>query len=150
MNWTTLLRFRKQVEDLAREEVVLAEWEKSQAVSKRDELLVEMNAVAAELEQRIRVGIDNMVAAQRYQWLDRIGSAMEHHTQRIQDVENMLVGLRQKLKKAHHARRVVELVIAKKEEEVMQKIAAQEQRLQEDVSAHAYATCHLEEIEITQ
>jgi hypothetical protein len=150
MNWTTLLRFRKQVEDLAREEVVLAEWEKSQAVSKRDELLVEMNAVAAELEQRIRVGIDNMVAAQRYQWLDRIGSAMERHTQRIQDVENMLVGLRQKLKKAHHARRVVELVIAKKEEEVMQKIAAQEQRLQEDVSAHAYATCHLEEIEITQ
>ena len=148
MNWTTLLRFRKQVEDLAREEVVLAEWEKSQAVSKRDELLVEMNAVAAELEQRIRVGIDNMVAAQRYQWLDRIGSAMERHTQRIQDVENMLVGLRQKLKKAHHARRVVELVIAKKEEEVMQKIAAQEQRLQEDVSAHAYATCHLEEIEI--
>jgi hypothetical protein len=146
MNWTTLLRFRKQVEDLAREEVVLAEWEKSQAVSKRDELLVEMNAVAAELEQRIRVGIDNMVAAQRYQWLDRIGSAMELHTQRIQDVENMLVGLRQKLKKAHHARRVVELVIAKKEEEVMQKVAAQEQRLQEDVSAHAYATSHLEEM----
>jgi hypothetical protein len=146
MNWTTLLRFRKQVEDLAREEVVLAEWEKSQAVSKRDELLVEMNAVAAELEQRIRVGIDNMVAAQRYQWLDRIGSAMELHTQRIQDVENMLVGLRQKLKKAHHARRVVELVIAKKEEEVMQKVAAQEQCLQEDVSAHVYATSHLEEM----
>jgi hypothetical protein len=146
MNWTTLLRFRKQVEDLAREEVVLAEWEKSQAVSKRDELLVEMNAVAAELEQRIRVGIDNMIAAQRYQWLDRIGSAMELHTQRIQDLENMLVGLRQKLKKAHHARRVVELVIAKKEEEVMQKLVAQEQRLQEDVSAHAYATPHLEEM----
>ena len=146
MNWTTLLRFRKQVEDLAREEVVLAEWEKSQAVSKRDELLVEMNAVAAELEQRIRVGIDNMIAEQRYQWLDRIGSAMELHTQRIQEMDNRLVGLRHKLKKAHHARRVVELVIAKKEEEVMQKVAAQEQRLQEDVSAHAYATYHPEEM----
>ena len=146
MNWTSLLRFRKQVEDLAREEVVLAEWEKSQAVSKRDELIVEMNAVAAELEQRIRVGIDNMVAEQRYQWMDRIGSAMELHTQRIQDLEVMLVGLRQKLKKAHHARRVVELVIAKKEEEVMQKLAAQEQRIQEDVSGHAYVTCHLEEM----
>jgi hypothetical protein len=146
MNWTTLLRFRKQVEDLAREEVVLAEWEKSQAVSKRDELIVEMNAVAAELEQRIQVGIDNMVAEQRYQWMDRIGSAMELHTQRIQDLEVMLVGLRQKLKKAHHARRVVELVIAKKEEEVMQKLAAQEQQIQEDVSAHAYATYHLEEM----
>lgn len=45
MNWTTLLRFRKQVEDLAREEVVLAEWEKSQMVSKRDDFMVEMEAV---------------------------------------------------------------------------------------------------------
>jgi len=146
MNWTMLLRFRKQVEDLAREEVVLAEWEKSQAVSKRDELMVEMDTVAAELEQRIRVGIDNMFAEQRYQWLDRIGSAMELHSQRIQDLEHMLVGLRQKLKKGYQARRVGELVIAKKEEEVMQKLAAQEQRLQEDVSAHAYATYHLEEM----
>jgi len=146
MNWTTLLRFRKQVEDLAREEVVLAEWEKSQAGSKRDECLIEMDSVAAELELRLRGGIDNMIAEQRYQWLDRIGSAMELHIQRIQELDCMLVGLRQKLKKAHHARRVVELVIAKKEEEVMQKLAAQEQRLQEDVSAHAYATYHLEEM----
>jgi hypothetical protein len=68
------------------------------------------------------------------------------HIQRIQELDRMLVGLRQKLKKAHHARRVVELVIAKKEEEVMQKLAAQEQRLQEDVSAHAYAIYHLEEM----
>jgi hypothetical protein len=146
MNWTTLLRFRKQVEDLAREEVVLAEWEKSQAVSKREELMVEMDTVAAELEQRLRAGIDNMFAEQRYQWLDRIGSAMELHSQRIEDLEVMLVGLRQKLKKAYHARRVVELVIAKKEEEVMQKLAAQEQRLQEDVSAHSYAIYHVEEM----
>ncbi|KPK26281.1 MAG: hypothetical protein AMK69_12450 [Nitrospira bacterium SG8_3] len=146
MNWTMLLRFRKQVEDLAREEVVLAEWEKSQAVFKREELMVEMDTVAAELDQRIQEGIDRMFAEQRYQWLDHIGSAMELHTQRIQDLENMLVGLRQKLKKAYHARRVVELVIAKKEEEVMQKLAAQEQRLQEDVAAHAYAIYHLEEM----
>lgn len=146
MNWTMLLRFRKQVEDLAREEVVLAEWEKSQAVSKRDELMVEMVTLASELEQRIRVGIDNMLAEQRYQWLDRIGEALEVHTERIQSLENLLVGLRQKLKKAYHARRVVELVISKKEEEVMQKLAAQEQRLLEEVSAHAYATFHLEEM----
>ena len=146
MNWTTLLRFRKQVEDLAREEVVLAEWDKSQIASKRDDLMVEMEAVATELEERIRVGIDNMIAEQRYQWLDRISTAMEQQTQQIQAVENKLVGLRDTLKKAHHARRVVELVIAKKEEEVMQKIATQEQQMQEDVTAHAYATFHLEEM----
>ncbi len=146
MNWTTLLRFRQQVEDLAREEVVLAEWEKSQVLSKRDECLVEMDSVAAELELRMRGGMDNMIAEQRYQWLDRIGSVMEVHTRRIQELDLMLVELRQKLKKAHHARRVVELVIAKKENEVFQKLAAQEQRSQEDVSAHAYATCQLEEM----
>jgi len=78
--------------------------------------------------------------------MDRIGSAMEFHIQRIQELERRLVGLRQTLKKAYHARRVVELVIAKKEEEVMHKLAAQEQRIQEDVSSHAYATYHLEEM----
>lgn len=100
MNWTTLLRFRKQVEDLAREEVVLAEWEKSQMVSKRDDFMVEMEAVATELEQRIRVGIDNMIAEQRYQWLDRISTAIEQQSQQIQNVEAKLVGLRATLKKA--------------------------------------------------
>ncbi len=146
MNWTTLLRFRKQVEDLAREEVVLAEWRKSQIRSKRDDLMVEMEAVATELEQRIRVGIDNMIAEQRYQWMDRISTAIEQQSQQIQDVEDTLAGLRATLKKAHHARRVVELVIAKKEEEVMQKVATQEQQMQEDVTAHAYAASHLEEM----
>ena len=146
MNWTTLLRFRKQVEDLAREEVVLAEWEKSQVVSKRDDLMVEMEVVATELDQRIRGGIDSMIAEQRYQWLDQISTAIEQQSQQIQIAEVKLVDLRATLKKAHHARRVVELVIAKKEEEVMQKIATQAQQIQEDVTAHAYAASQLEEM----
>ena len=146
MNWTTLLRFRKQVEDLAREEVVLAEWEKSQIVSKRDDLMVEMEMVATELDQRIREGIDNMIAEQRYQWLDQISTAIEQQSQQIQIAEANLVDLRATLKKAHHARRVVELVIAKKEQVVMQKVATQEQQMQEDVTAHAYATSQLEEM----
>ena len=146
MNWTTLLRFRKQVEDLAREEVVLAEWEKSQIVSKRDDLMLEMEVVATELDQRIREGIDTMIAEQRYQWLDQISAAIEHQSQQIQIAEANLVDLRATLKKAHHARRVVELVIAKKEQVVMQKVATQEQQMQEDVTAHAYATSQLEEM----
>lgn len=145
MNWTTLLRFRKQVEDLAREEVVLAEWGKSQIVSKRDDLMLEMEVVATELDQRIREGIDNMIAEQRYQWLDQISTAIEQQSQQIQIAEANLVDLRATLKKAHHARRVVELVIAKKEQVVMQKVATQEQQMQEDVTAHAYATSQLEE-----
>ena len=146
MNWTTLLKFRQQVEDLAREGVVLAEWEKSQEITKRDELHHQMKGVVAELEEQIQIGIDTMVAEERYRWLDQLGIAMEERMQQIQRVEERLVGLREKLKKAYHARRVVELVIAKKEAAVLKKVAAQEQRIQEDVSAHAFATSHLEEM----
>ncbi len=146
MNWTTLLKFRKQVEDLAREGVVLAEWEKSQEVTTREELSHEMGTVVADLEQQIQMGIDTIFAEERYRWLDQLGTAMEERTQEIQRLEETLLGLREKLKKAYHARRVVELVIAKKEAAVLKKVAAQEQRIQEDVSAHAFATCHLEEM----
>lgn len=146
MNWTTLLRFRKQVEDMAREEVVLAEWEKSQAVATRDDLSLEMETVVVEFEHQIQEGIENLVAEERYRWLDQIGLAMEERTEHIQQVEETLEGLRQKLKKAYQARRVVELIIEKKESAVLRKIATQEQRLQEDLSAHAFATCHLEEM----
>ena len=146
MNWTTLLRFRKQVEDLAREGVVLAEWEKSQEVTKRYELSREMEGVVTELEEQIQIGIDTLFAEERYRWLDQLGTAMEERTKEIQRLEETLVGLREKLKKAYHARRVVELVIAKKEAAVLKKVAAQEQRIQEDLSSHAFATSNLEEM----
>jgi flagellar biosynthesis chaperone FliJ len=146
MNWTTLLRFRKQVEDLASEGVVLAEWEKSQEVTKRYELSHEMEGVVTELEEQIQIGIDTLFAEERYRWLDQLGAAMEERTKEIQRLEETLVGLREKLKKAYHARRVVELVIAKKEAAVLQKVAAQEQRIQEDLSSHAFATSNLEEM----
>jgi len=146
MNWTTLLRFRKQVEDLAREEVVLAEWEKSQEVTKRYDLGQEMQKVVGDLEEQIQGGIDIMIAEERYRWLDQLGTAMEERTQLITRLEKTLIELRQKLKKAYHARRVVELVIAKKEAEVLRKVEAQEQRIQEDMSSHAFVTCNLEEM----
>lgn len=146
MNWTTLLKFRKQVEDMAREEVVLAEWEKSQVVATREDLSLEMKTVVAEFEQQIQVGIENLVAEERYRWLEQIGSAIEERTEQIRRLEEALVGLRQKLEKAYYARRVVESVIEKKESAVLKKIAAQEQRLHDDLSAHAFATCHLEEM----
>jgi len=146
MNWTTLLQFRKQVEDLAREEVVLAEWEKSQEIAKREDMSREMEVVVSDLEEQIQRGMDTLLAEERYRWLDQLGSAMEARTHHIQQVEATLAALRQKLKKAYHARRVVELVIAKKEAVVLQKVAAQEQRIQEDLSAHAFATSHIEEM----
>lgn len=146
MNWTTLLKFRKQVEDMAREEVVLAEWEKSQAVATRGDLSLEMERVITEFEQQIQVGIENLVAEDRYRWLAHMSSAMEEQTEQIRQVEEHLGGLRQKLEKAYYARRVVESVIEKKESAMLKKIVAQEQRLHDDLSAHAFASYHLEEM----
>ena len=146
MNWTTLLRFRKQVEDLAREEVVLAEWEKSQKLSERETLGREMDTLMTELEYQIHMGMETLLAEEQYRCLGQLGAAMEQRTEEIQKMEENLRRLREQLQKAYHARRVVELVIAKKEAAVLKKVAAQEQRLQEDISAHAFVTCHLEEM----
>ena len=144
MNWTTLLRFRQQIEDLAREEVVLKEWEKSQEVAQFRELSKEMETVVKEFEQRLQLGIDQMFAEQRYLWIDKIGVTMDSQLQRIQELENTLVELRRKLKEAYHAKRVVELVIAKKEAAVLKKVAFQEQRIQEDLTSHVYVAKNLE------
>ena len=146
MNWTTLLKFRQQVEDLARERVVLAEWEKSQELAKRQALSRDMEKIVIELEECIQAGVDSLSAEERYRWLDRLGAGMEERTKQINQIEETLSELREKLKQAYHARRVVELVIAKKEAAVLQKIAAQEQRIQEDLSSHAFATSNLEEM----
>jgi len=146
MNWTSLLKFRKQVEDLAREQVVLAEWEKSQEVSTCRTLREETDVIVTELEQWIERGMESMFIEERYQWLDRLAIAIEQHAQRLQTLDLKLVGLREKLQKAFHARRVVELVIAKKETALLQKVAAQEQRIQEDFSCHAFAMHSFEEM----
>ncbi len=146
MNWTTLLKFRKQVEDLARERVVLAEWEKSQELAKRQELSRDMEKIVIELEECIQAGVNALSVEEHYEWLDRLGTGMERHTQQINKIEETLSELREKLKKAHHARRVVEIVIAKKEAAVLKKIAEQEQRIQEDLSAHAFAASSHEEM----
>ncbi len=146
MNWTTLLKFRQQVEDLARERVVLAEWEKSQELAKRQALSRDMEKIVIELEECIQAGVDSLSAEERYRWLDQLGTGMEERTKQINQIEETLSELREKLKQAYHARRVVELVIAKKEAAVLQKMAAQEQRIQEDLSSHVFATSNLEEM----
>ena len=140
MNWSNLLRFRKQVEEMAREEVTLAEWERSREEAKRDCLQDELQMVARELEKNMQSGVGKVFAEQRFQWLDEIGTALESLSHRLQHLENKTRELREKLKKAHHARRVVEIVIAKKEAAIMQKVAKQEQAAMEEAAAYQYIT----------
>lgn len=144
MNWTSLLRFRKQVEEMAKEEVILMQWEKSHQESALESLQVEMHRTAYELERNLRAGVGKVYTEQRYQWLEQIGAQIESKSQELEGLDRNLAALRKKLQKAHHARRVVEIVMARKEAALMQDLAKREQRLMEEAVANQYVTCDRE------
>ena len=138
MNWTSLLRFRMQVEDVVREEVFMAELEKTKEESKREQLRGEMDRLAVDIDQSFQVGVNSVFVEQRFRWLEETGNNLEKQAQRIQKIDGKLEELRIRLRKAHHARRVVEIVIAKKEAAYMKKLAYQEQALLEEATAHKH------------
>lgn len=138
MNWSALLRFRKNVEDLIREEIVLAEWERSREHAKQEQLRREMREVAIALERNLKAGIGTIFAEQRYRWLERMGTALEQGVVRLHEIDRHVAELREKLKQAYHARRVIEVVIAKKEAALLREIAQREQRVLEEVGARAF------------
>jgi len=139
MNWSNLLRYRKQVEDLAREELVLTQWEKSREQAKREGWQRDMQTVALDLERNLRSGIDTSFAEQRFRWLEEVGHRLEEQTSRLHVLDHRIEMMREKVRKTHHARRVVEMVIAKKEEELLHEMAKREQREMEESIAHRYA-----------
>ncbi|MGD9849765.1 MAG: flagellar export protein FliJ [Nitrospirales bacterium] len=146
MNWTTLLKFRKQVEDMAREAVVLTEWEKSQERAQVDQLHREMDMIVGDLATLLQEGTDSLLTRERYRWMDALRDQLEQQGKKLQLLDEKLLGLREKLKKSYQARRVVELVIEKKEREVFETLARQEQLLHDEMTAHAYSMRRHEEI----
>lgn len=138
MNWSTLLHFRRNVEDMIREEIAVLEWERSQEHARQDQRRRDMQEVALALERHLQSGVGTVFAEQRYQWLERMGSALEQGMVRLHEIDQRLAGLRKKLAKAYQARRVIELVIAKKEAAVLRDIAKREQRVMEEVGARGY------------
>ena len=146
MNWTSLLRFRMQVEGVVREEVIMAELEKTKEESKRVNFREEMDRIAADLDQGLQSGVGSEFTELRFRWLEETGGVLETQAQRIHEIDRKLEELRTRLRKAHHARRVVEIVIAKKEEAYMKKLARQEQALLEEATAHKHVMTHHEEV----
>ena len=138
MNWSNLLRFRKQVEDLAREEVILAEWKKSRERSKRENLQEELHEIAVDLDRNLSTGMEAAFAEQRFDWLEKTSSALESQSLKLQALDRNLASLKDKLKKAYQARRLVELVIAKREAAYLREIARKEQRLMEESAVRKY------------
>lgn len=146
MNWSTLLKFRKQVEELAREAVVLGEWERSREAAQQASLQEEMRRIACELDRNLRAGVETAYAEQRYRWMEELAAALEAKTRDLHALDRRLVELRAKLRQAHHARRVVEIVIAKKEAAIMERVARQERQELEDIGVRQHLVKQCEEL----
>ena len=145
MNWSTLLRFRKQVEDVIREEVIFAEMERSREESKTVQLRSELNRLSEDIDQSLRTGVNTIFLEQRFRWLEENGSLLEAQANRMQEMDRKLAELRNRLKMAHHARRIVEIVIEKKESAYMRRLAKQEQVMLEEATAHKYVAAFTDE-----
>ncbi|MEC4673043.1 MAG: flagellar FliJ family protein [Nitrospirota bacterium] len=133
MNLGNVVRFRKQVEDLIKEELALAEWEKSQERAKEQGLRQDMDQLARELEQKLRHGVSGAYAAERYRWLEETGQTLERQAEAIKRHDEKIAGLQDKLKEAHQGRRVIEVIMAKEQAKKKQRYTRIEQREQDDL-----------------
>ena len=135
MNWGNIVRFRKQVEDMIKEELALAEWEKSQEITKQQILQEDLEVISSELERNLPHGIEGAFTEERYRWLEATGQRLERQAQVIGQREKTIEELQDKLKDAYHERRMIEMVMTKQQAERHQRILKHEQREQDDLSA---------------
>ena len=133
MNLGNVVRFRKQVEDLIKEELALAEWEKSQAKAREQGLRQDMDQLAGELEQELPHGASGAYVAERYRWFEQAAHALEYHAELVQQHDETITRLQDKLKEAYQSRRVIELIMAKEHAKQTQRHQRFEQREQDDL-----------------
>ena len=138
MNWKTVIRFRKQVENMAREELALAEWEKSQVNAKREILRQDMRTLSSELEECLQRGVSQTFADQRFQWIEDTGQVLEQLGDREQGWNQKISGLRDKLREAHQSRRIIEIMAARKHGVLKKKMAHIEQMEQDEAAASQF------------
>ena len=134
MNLGHIVRFRQQVEDLIREEMALAEWEKSQELAKEQGLRRDMMQLALELEQNLPHGVSGTFVAERYRWLEEKGQMLERQVETIQRHEEKISGLQEKLKEAYQSRRVIEILMENEDAKRRKRMMRLEQQEQDDLA----------------
>ena len=77
MNLGNIIRFRTQVEDMIKEELALAEWGKSQEITKHEILQKDLQTISAELERNLPHGIAGAFIEERYRWLEETSQRIE-------------------------------------------------------------------------
>lgn len=135
MNWGNIVRFRKQVEDMIKEELALAEWGKSQEITKQEILREDLETISSELERNLPHGIEGAFTQERYRWMEETSQRIERQAQVIGQREKIIEELQDKLTDAYHERRMIEMVMTKQQNERQHRILTHEQREQDDLSA---------------
>ena len=135
MNWGTIVRFRKQVEDMIKEELALAEWEKSQEIAKQEILRDDLENISSELERNLPHGIAGSFTEERYRWLEETSQRIERQALVLGVQEKKIAELQDKLKDAYHSRRIIEMIMTKKYADHQQRIMKHEQKEQDDLAA---------------
>lgn len=143
MNWNSLIRFRKQVEDMIREELSLAEWKKSQEEARREALQQDMHTISLELARHLEMGVGKVFANQRFDWLEDHAKALERLTRELKLQEEKIASLRDKLREAHQARRTVEMIHQRKQSVRVKIQARKEQEFQDETSLLRYAASNM-------
>ncbi len=135
MNWGNIVRFRTQVEDMIKEELALAEWGKSQEITKHEILQEDLQTISAELERNLPHGIAGAFIEERYRWLEETSQRIERQAHVLGEREKKIEALQDKLKDAHHQRRIMEIMMTKQQTERQQRIQKHEQREQDELAA---------------
>ena len=134
MNWGNIVRFRKQVEDMIKEELALAEWGKSQEITKHEILQEDLQTISAELERNLPHGIAGAFTEERYRWLEETSQRIERQAHVLGEREKKIEALQDKLRDAYHERRTIEMLMTKQQAERIQRIQKNEQREQDELA----------------
>ncbi len=135
MNWGNIVRFRKQVEDMIKEELALAEWGKSQEITKQHILREDLRTISAELERNLPHGIAGAFTEERYRWLEETSRRLECQARVIEEREKKIAELQDKLKDAYHARRTIEMIMTKQQIDRRQRMMKYEQSEHDELAS---------------
>jgi len=134
MNWSSIVRFRKQVEDMIKEELALAVWEKSQEITKQQILQEDLDTISLELERNLPHGIGGAFTEERYRWLEETSQRVERQAHVLKEREKKIETLQEKLQQAYHERRIIEMIMTKQETQRQHQRMKYEQQEQDELS----------------
>lgn len=138
MNLQPIIHFRRQVEDLVQEQIALAEWERSKIVQKREQLQEQMQNLALDLERNLKTGIQSQTAEEHFRTLEELSRALEQQMAQLNQQDQAIAQLRDKLQEAYQARRSLEILQGRRDAARMRHARLVEQKEQDEMASFRF------------